>query len=94
MLYDCVWLRDLHFHPLLLFLMIQINPAVCEGDMFRYFAQSIVALTQLAFEKACENNATIRPSSGDQPCEEDGGVIGPHGNAFQAQEVYGGWAQS
>lgn len=84
---DCVWLRDLHLHPLLLFITIQINPAACERDMYRYVAQSLNALVQLAFERACENSATIRPSGDDEPCEENRGGATPYGNVPQAEEV-------
>ncbi|CAM9567655.1 unnamed protein product [Ectocarpus fasciculatus] len=65
----------------------QVNPAATELDIFRYVTQSLTAFQQLAFEKVCENSAAIRPSSDDDPCEEDRGGGSPHGNAPQVEEV-------
>ncbi|CAN0014601.1 unnamed protein product [Ectocarpus sp. 8 AP-2014] len=67
----------------------QINPAACEGDMYRYVTQSIIAFTQLALERACEDTVMIRPSSDDEPCKEDRVDNMPHGNAPQAEKVSG-----
>ncbi|CAB1096251.1 unnamed protein product [Ectocarpus sp. CCAP 1310/34] len=65
----------------------QANPAATELDVFRYVTQSHTAFEQLVFEKVCENSATIRPLSDDEPCEDDGGCGSPHGNPPQAEEV-------
>ncbi|CAM9167824.1 unnamed protein product, partial [Ectocarpus fasciculatus] len=65
----------------------KINPAACEGDIYRYVAQSVFALTQLAFERACQKNATTRHSGDYEPCEEDRGGVMSHGNPPQAEEV-------
>ncbi|CAM9272842.1 unnamed protein product [Ectocarpus sp. 12 AP-2014] len=65
----------------------QANSAATELDVFRYVTQSLTAFEQLVFEKVCENSATIRPSSNDEPCEEEGDGGSPHGNAAQAEEV-------
>ncbi|CAN0084663.1 unnamed protein product, partial [Ectocarpus fasciculatus] len=70
-----------HQHP------PKINPAACEGDMYRYVTQSIYAMMQLAFERACASNATTRPSGDDEPSKEDEGGASPYGNVPQAEEV-------
>ncbi|CAN0123886.1 unnamed protein product [Ectocarpus sp. 6 AP-2014] len=67
--------------------MIQANPAATELEIFRYVTQSLTAFEQLVFEKVCENGETIRPSSDDEPCEEDRGGGSSHGNAPQAEDV-------
>ncbi|CAN0270947.1 unnamed protein product [Ectocarpus sp. 12 AP-2014] len=65
----------------------QVNPAANEGDLFRYFSQSLHAFEELVFEKAYEKSATRRYLSADEPCEEDRGSGSPHGNAPQAEDV-------
>ncbi|CAN0026666.1 unnamed protein product [Ectocarpus sp. 4 AP-2014] len=65
----------------------QVNPAANEGDLFRYFSQSLNAFEELVFEKACEKSATRRHLSADEPCEEDRGGGRPHGNALKAEDV-------
>ncbi|CAM9281330.1 unnamed protein product [Ectocarpus sp. 8 AP-2014] len=65
----------------------QIKPAVCEGDIYRYVAQSHTAFELVAFKRACEKSATGGHSREDEPCEENSGGAIPHGNAPQAEEV-------
>ncbi|CAN0421510.1 unnamed protein product, partial [Ectocarpus sp. 12 AP-2014] len=65
----------------------QIKPAACEGDLYRYVAQSHAAFEQVVFERACQNSATCGHSKEDERCEDNGGGAIPHGNAPQAEEV-------
>ncbi|CAM9737968.1 unnamed protein product [Ectocarpus fasciculatus] len=65
----------------------QVNPAATELDLYLYVTQSLIAFEQLVFEKVCDNSPATRPSSDDEPCEEDMGDGSPHGNAPQAEEV-------
>ncbi|CAM9196670.1 unnamed protein product, partial [Ectocarpus fasciculatus] len=65
----------------------QIKPVACEGDIYRYVAQSLTAFEQVVFERACENSATRRHLGDDEPCEDDKCGATPHGNAPQAEEV-------
>ncbi|CAN0123755.1 unnamed protein product [Ectocarpus sp. 6 AP-2014] len=65
----------------------QVNPAANEGDLFRYFSQSLNAFEELIFEKACEKSSIRRHLSDDEPCEEDRGGGSPHGAAPQAEDV-------
>ncbi|CAN0400626.1 unnamed protein product [Ectocarpus sp. 12 AP-2014] len=65
----------------------QVNPAANEGDLFRYFSQSLNAFEEVVFEKACEKSATRRFLNADEPCEQDRGGGSPHGNAPQAEDV-------
>ncbi|CBJ48543.1 expressed unknown protein [Ectocarpus siliculosus] len=65
----------------------QIKPAACEGDLYRYVAQSHAAFEQVVFERACQNSATRRHPKEDEPCEDNGGGAIPHGSAPQAEEV-------
>ncbi|CAN0121203.1 unnamed protein product, partial [Ectocarpus fasciculatus] len=65
----------------------QIKPVACEGDIYRYVSQSLIAFEQVVFERACEKGATRRHSGDDEPCEDDRGGATPHGNAPQAEEV-------
>ncbi|CBN75414.1 expressed unknown protein [Ectocarpus siliculosus] len=65
----------------------QVNPAANEGDLFRYFSQSLNAFEELVFEKACEKSSIRRHLSDDEPWEEDRGGGSPHGAAPQAEDV-------
>ncbi|CBN75409.1 expressed unknown protein [Ectocarpus siliculosus] len=65
----------------------QIKPAACEGDLYRYVAQSLTAFEQDVFERACENTATRRQSRENEACEDNRSGAIPHDNAPQAEEV-------
>lgn len=74
-------------HPLHLLLVIQVNAAANEGDLYRYFSQSLTAFEELVFEKACEKSATRRHLNANEACEEDGGGGSPHANAPEPEDV-------
>ncbi|CAM9403759.1 unnamed protein product, partial [Ectocarpus sp. 8 AP-2014] len=65
----------------------QIKPAACDGDIYRYVAQSQTAFQQVVFERACQNSAARRLSREDEACEDNRGGANPHGNAPQAEDV-------
>ncbi|CAN0483741.1 unnamed protein product [Ectocarpus sp. 12 AP-2014] len=65
----------------------QIKPAACDGDIYRYVAQSQTRFQQVVFERACQNSATRRHSREDEPCEDIRAGAFPHGNAPQAEDV-------
>ncbi|CAM9576285.1 unnamed protein product [Ectocarpus fasciculatus] len=65
----------------------QINPAVSEGDVYMYVIQSLVALEQVVFGKACRKMATRGQLSDDEPRLENSGGVSPHGNVPQVEEV-------
>ncbi|CAM9958278.1 unnamed protein product [Ectocarpus sp. 8 AP-2014] len=65
----------------------QIKPALNEGDIYRYVAQSLTEFMECAFERAGENNSKRRQSRYNEPCEEDIHGASPHGKIPQAEEL-------
>ncbi|CAM9112274.1 unnamed protein product [Ectocarpus sp. 13 AM-2016] len=65
----------------------QIKPAACDGDIYRYVAQSQTRFQQVVFERACQNSATRRHSREDESYKDNRAGAFPHGNAPQAEDV-------
>ncbi|CAN0123421.1 unnamed protein product [Ectocarpus sp. 6 AP-2014] len=65
----------------------QIKPAACDGDIYRYVAQSQTAFQQVVFEIACQNSAARRLSREDEASEDNRGGDFPHDNGPQAEDV-------
>ncbi|CAM9344936.1 unnamed protein product [Ectocarpus fasciculatus] len=65
----------------------KIEPALGEGDMYRYVVQSLTGFMEFVFERACENRATCRYSRDDEPGEEDISGASPHVKAPRVEEI-------